>query len=206
LKPGGVLLLTEGDFQLYDHQKNKQGVPIEGEDGSWIQRILFEAYHVMKERGSSMDAGKMLHTYIQRSNMFDNAGYGNIWCSIGPWENASGELGFRLRTIGTLMRQNLTVTYHSSTKPVVIPFSLVKEFVRAVKPVLSYDGYPETLVTTWIARADRQLDSLHPHLYTKWHYAWATRKLDLAESSAECLPQPPPTFFQPWPLPDLQIG
>jgi len=189
LKPGGILLLTEGDFQLYDENLTKSLVPLEGDlEKSWFQRMLFEAYNVMKKRGSSMDAGHSLHTYLSRNPTFEHIGYQHVLCPVGPWkEGESVEETHQLHVMGTLMRQNAT------------------EFVRALKPLLVSEGYPPETVQTWIEQTENQLNSLTPRTYTKWHFCWGVLKKDPGEGPIQPLPTQPSSYGLTWPLPDVRL-
>ena len=118
---GGVLLFTEGNFQLLNEHKQPQEIAFgDGLPGqSWFARTLFgacdrfspcsppiltptitEAYNAMKARGSSMDAGVMLERYLQRCPEITNAKVQDVLIPIGPWEKGkttaailSSELG-----------------------------------------------------------------------------------------------------------------
>lgn len=189
LKPGGILLLTEGDFQLYDENYQKAAVPLEGDlENSWFQRMLFEAYNVMKKRGSSMDAGHSLHTYLSRNSSFEHIGYRHVWCPVGSWKGGeTAEEDQRQRIMGTLMRQN------------------AREFVRALSPLLVSEGYPSETVTAWIERTEEQLTALNPRLYTKWHFCWGVLKGNEFGSPVQPLPTQPSSYGIPWPLPDVRL-
>jgi hypothetical protein len=127
---GGVLLLVEGELQVYSSQK----VPIDPAFGpndpgaSWMAQIIFgmfifeppdhlssgyirsESYNAFKSRGSSIDAGIQLHSWLVANPLFEQEEYSRLFCPIGPWETgATPAETERLRTIGEWMRANSKV-------------------------------------------------------------------------------------------------
>ncbi|KAG8701238.1 hypothetical protein FRC09_005486 [Ceratobasidium sp. 395] len=161
LRPGGIILVVEGDLQLYSYLREPQELAYgDGNpDKSWMARMLFEAFTTMKGRGSHVDANIKIHGWLCENPLFQDEDWAKIFSPIGPWERGRTEAESRkLETIGELMRQN----------------SL--SFVRALKPLLLSEGYfPET-VDRFIAGTDRELAELNVHMYVQWHYAWAIRK------------------------------
>src|ERR1700744_6503514 len=60
-----------------------------------------EAYNVMKKRGSSMDAGHLLHTYLSNNPSFENVGYQSVHCPVGPWKRGrTPEEDYNFRMMG----------------------------------------------------------------------------------------------------------
>ncbi|KAG9127539.1 hypothetical protein FRC07_012555 [Ceratobasidium sp. 392] len=161
LRPGGIILVVEGDLQLYSYLREPQehaygdGNP----DKSWMARMLFEAFTTMKGRGSHVDANIKIYGWLCENQLFQDEDWEKIFSPIGPWERGRTEAETRkLETIGELMRQN----------------SL--SFVRALKPLLLSENYSPETVDRFIAGTDRELAALSVHMYVQWHYAWATRK------------------------------
>lgn len=54
LRPGGILLLGEGEMQLYDEQQRP--VSFSETTSSWTERVFFAGYNAIKTRGGSIDA------------------------------------------------------------------------------------------------------------------------------------------------------
>ncbi|GAB1521736.1 hypothetical protein RhiTH_004833 [Rhizoctonia solani] len=182
---GGILLVIEGDLQLWSYNREPQEIAYGDGDRnkSWMARMLFgalllnitrkgiwllellfipEAFSTMKGRGSHVDANVNLYNWLCQNPLFEDEDWGKLFTPIGPWERGrtTAETN-KLQIIGELMRQN----------------SLA--FVRALKPLLISEGYAPEIVDRFIAGTDRELSELSIHMYVKWHYAWAVRKAEL---------------------------
>ncbi|QRV74817.1 hypothetical protein RhiJN_17527 [Ceratobasidium sp. AG-Ba] len=140
LRPGGVILIVEGDLQLCSYTREPQEIAYGDGDPnkSWMARMLWEAFTTMKSRGSHVDANIKLHGWLCENPLFQDEDWAKIFSPIGPWERGRTAAETRkLETIGELMRQN----------------SLA--FVRALKPLLLAENYfPET-VDRFIAGTDK---------------------------------------------------
>jgi len=135
-----------------------------------------------------MDAGHTLHTYLSRNSSFEHIGYQHVWCPVGSWKRGeTHDEDQKQRIMGTLMSQN------------------AREFVRALSPLLISEGYPPAVVQVWIDRTEKQLTSLAPRTYTKWHFCWGIRKDNHGEDVLPPLPAQPSSYGIPWPLPDIQL-
>jgi len=160
LRPGGVLILIEGNFEILNEfgevQERAYG---EGGPGqSWFARICFEAYNTMKARGSHVDAGIMLERWMRNCRDLDQVGYRTLNIPLGPWEQGATEEETRQKEfMGTLMRQNM------------------KEFARALKPTFLSNGYPPDLVDRFISGVDQELSELQLHMHLRYHHSWARR-------------------------------
>ncbi|KAF8606425.1 S-adenosyl-L-methionine-dependent methyltransferase [Ceratobasidium sp. AG-I] len=161
LRPGGYLLMVEGDMLLASHRRELQETA--NGDGnpskSWFARILFEAFSSAKARGAQVDAHDKLHGWICENQLVEDACWAKHFIPIGPWER--GRTAFETRkmeVIGELMRQN----------------SLA--FARAFKPLLLSEGYSSETIDRFIAGADKELNELSVHMYAPWYYFWAVRK------------------------------
>ncbi|CAE6427015.1 unnamed protein product [Rhizoctonia solani] len=161
LRPGGLILVVEGDLELFSYTREPQEIAYGDGDRnkSWMARMLFEAFSTMKSRGSHVDANANLYNWLCQNPLFEAEDWGKLFTPIGPWERGrtTAETN-KLQIIGELMRQN----------------SLA--FVRALKPLLISEGYAPEIVDRFIAGTDRELSELSIHMYVKWHYAWAVRK------------------------------
>ncbi|CEL55224.1 hypothetical protein RSOLAG1IB_01232 [Rhizoctonia solani AG-1 IB] len=170
LRPGGLILVIEGDLQLFSYTREPQEIAYGDGDRnrSWMARMLFEAFTTMKSRGSHVDANANIYNWLCQNPLFEDEDWGKLFTPIGPWERGrtAAETN-KLQIIGELMRQN----------------SLA--FVRALKPLLISEGYAPEIVDRFISGTDRELSELSIHMYVKWHYAWAVRK---AESDPSLVP------------------
>ncbi|KAH8116984.1 S-adenosyl-L-methionine-dependent methyltransferase [Phellopilus nigrolimitatus] len=160
VRPGGVLLFMEGNLEIQNEQMTGQeaafGDAAPGQ--SWLARSTFEAYNLMKARGSYVDAGMMLERWMLSCRDLTDVQSREIWTPVGPWKTGSTlEETQRLEMVGQLMRQNM------------------KEYVRSCKPMFVATGYPPALIERFIEGTDKELDELSLRMYVKWHYAWSRR-------------------------------
>ncbi|KAL5529605.1 hypothetical protein ACEPAG_5590 [Sanghuangporus baumii] len=160
VRPGGILLYTEGNLEMYNEKGTAQEPAFgDGAPGqSWLARATFEAYNLMKSRGSSLDAGRFLGRWMESCPILREVQYREILTPIGPWKKGSTqEETQRLQMMGTLMRQNM------------------KEYVRSCQPMFVATGYPPALIERFLEGTDKELDELSLHMYVKWHHAWGRR-------------------------------
>lgn len=86
LRPGGVLLLGDGDMQVFDEDKQPIAYAEEGQPGfSWTQRIFFASYNAMKNKGGSVDSPSMNPTWLRAINTFTDIGWHKVFIPMGPW-------------------------------------------------------------------------------------------------------------------------
>lgn len=83
LRPGGMLLLGDGEMQLYDEQR--QPLQYTEQDASWVQRIFFAAYNAMRNRGGCMDSNYMSPTWLRSVESLTDVGWDKVFVPIGPW-------------------------------------------------------------------------------------------------------------------------
>lgn len=167
LKPGGVALLCDGDFQLLDHNLEPQEMALDDEQNdppmySWLARLFFETYNTFKTAGSAMDAGIMLERWLKDTEAFENVQGAKVHNPIGPWKTSSNpqEHAKYLYT-GTLMLENII------------------EFAHALIPVLlreSPNQYTLRQMQEWVLNAQHELETLSVRMYARYHYAWATKR------------------------------
>ncbi|KZV85115.1 S-adenosyl-L-methionine-dependent methyltransferase [Exidia glandulosa HHB12029] len=162
LRPGGVLLLVEGDMVIFDEDLRPHalaGDPLYPEDaGSWLARMLHEARNVMVQRGSSMGSGRKFRAFLGRRRDLVNAGFAEVFTNVGPWKRGpTDDVTAHYDMIGNLMRQN------------------ARQFVRSLRVLLLQHGFTEPQVEQFIAGTDRELEDLTLHMHTTWHYAWAEK-------------------------------
>ncbi|EJD53301.1 S-adenosyl-L-methionine-dependent methyltransferase [Auricularia subglabra TFB-10046 SS5] len=164
LRPGGVLLLVEGDMTLFG--EDLRPFPLAG--------LQTEAREAMKLRGSSMGSGGKFRAFLGRRTDLVNVGCAEVFTNVGPWKKGAfvycaveGPYNVRLgptteatahyNLIGGLMRQN------------------ARAFVRSLRIFLIQTGFSPERVDQLIAATDEELDEMSVHMYTAWHYAWAEK-------------------------------
>ncbi|EPQ58002.1 S-adenosyl-L-methionine-dependent methyltransferase [Gloeophyllum trabeum ATCC 11539] len=155
LRPGGVLLLADGEMQLYDESKEPLAALEPGEPGfTWTQKVFFAAYNAMKNRGGCIDSPTLTPRWLQEDGHFTNIGWNKIFVPIGPWVETASP---RERQMAEMMRTN-TLTH-----------------INGMAPLLLSEGYfPET-VEKMQREAAIEVQSLRVHLYSRWNFAWAIK-------------------------------
>ena len=86
LRPRGVILVGDGEMQLYDEQKRPMSFSDLGQPGfSWTHMILFAAYTAMKNKGGSVDSPLMGPTWLREIDSLTDVGWQKVFIPIGPW-------------------------------------------------------------------------------------------------------------------------
>ncbi|KAG8859393.1 hypothetical protein FRB91_008262 [Serendipita sp. 411] len=160
LRPGGVAILVEGDWRPYREDKITPYplAGLGGNEGSWWGRICFEAFELMKKRGSSIDGGdeveKGLHHPLLRDNQ--TASY---FVPLGPWAIGDTEdYTADLKKQGQLMAEN------------------AKEFTGALSHLFEDAGLQSEVVSSWLDNVNADLENDKIHQYVKYRYAWGIKK------------------------------
>ncbi|PCH37869.1 S-adenosyl-L-methionine-dependent methyltransferase [Wolfiporia cocos MD-104 SS10] len=155
LRPGGVLLLADGEQQLYDEDQRPMPLSDHGEPGfSWCHRVFFASYNAMKTRGGSIDSPSMSPTWLRAIDSLTDVGWHKIFIPMGPWHYADE----RERVLSELCRENCL------------------RYISGLTPLLLSEGYLPEAVDHMCREAATELRELRTHLYTRWSFAWAVRK------------------------------
>ena len=86
LRPGGVVLLGDGEMQLYDEWQEPLAYSEQGSPNfSWLHSIFFAGYNAMKTRGGSVDSPSMNPTWLRNIDAFTDVGWHKVFIPIGPW-------------------------------------------------------------------------------------------------------------------------
>ncbi|KDQ60927.1 hypothetical protein JAAARDRAFT_173301 [Jaapia argillacea MUCL 33604] len=154
LRPGGVLLLADGEMQLYDANKVAMAVVEPGEPGfSWTQRIFFATYNSMKNRGSCIDSPHMSPTWLEAMEGLVDIDWCKVFIPLGPWPADPLE-----QMLGEMNRTNCL------------------KHISGMAPLLLNEGYFQETVDKMIREATLELTELRVHLYTRWSFAWAVKQ------------------------------
>lgn len=153
LRPGGVLLLGDGEMQLYDDQK--QALPFIEPCVSATHRVFFAAYNAMKARGSCTDSPSMTPSWLRNVETLTDVGWHKVFIPIGPWMYANE----RERVLAEMLRSN-TLAY-----------------ISGMKPLLLSEGYTAEAVEKMLADATNEVKEGKIHLHARWSFAWAMKKL-----------------------------
>ncbi|KAI0797651.1 S-adenosyl-L-methionine-dependent methyltransferase [Abortiporus biennis] len=155
LRPGGVILLGDGDMQLYDETMRPVPYSEPGQPNfSYTHRIFFAAYNAMKNRGGSIDSASMSPTWLRAIDKFTDVGWHKVYIPMGPWIYVDE----RSRVVAEMLRQN------------------VYSYISTLTPLLLSEGYLAEAVETMQNEAKAELRELKVHLYSRWSYAWAVKK------------------------------
>ncbi|TDL18966.1 S-adenosyl-L-methionine-dependent methyltransferase [Rickenella mellea] len=93
LKPGGILLIADGDPNLLNEHKELQEMAF-GDGGpgqSWLARGMFEGVNALKRRGSSSDDSVILYEILYNCPLLEDVGEHSHFVPIGPWERGGPE-------------------------------------------------------------------------------------------------------------------
>ena len=84
VRPGGLIDLTEFDFQTYDH--NHQLVPIDRSRYSppWWARWLSHMRDAIEEKGGDVHAANHIHSWVARNSAFECVVYREHFVSVAP--------------------------------------------------------------------------------------------------------------------------
>lgn len=90
LRTGGVLLLGDGEQQLYDEYKRPMPLSDPDTPGfSWIHKVFFATYNAMKNRGGSPDSPSMNPTWLRAIDSLTDVGWHKVFIPMGPWRYGS---------------------------------------------------------------------------------------------------------------------
>ncbi|KAI0082841.1 S-adenosyl-L-methionine-dependent methyltransferase [Panus rudis PR-1116 ss-1] len=155
LRPGGVLLLGDGEMQLYDQDKKPLAYTEPGRPGfSWIHRIFFAGYNAMKNRGGSIDSASMSPTWLRANTLFTDVGWHKIFIPIGPWTYQDE----RSRVLAEMLRMNCL------------------SYISGLGPLLLSEGYLPESVEELQQKAKAELQELRVRVFSRWNFAWAVKK------------------------------
>lgn len=165
LRPNGLVFLTELDMELF--QDNGEILSPAFEDksrGSWLARILFEAYQTCRRSGAAMEAGLMHERWLRNTPGFTSVRIEKVYHPIGPWMTSHDSYeARRFREVGTLMQEN------------------TRDLVTSLRPLLLNDGFFEEHVNQMMDKALQEISSGSlPHgggmrVFTKWNCASARK-------------------------------
>lgn len=155
LRPRGVILLGDGEMQLYDEDKRPMSFVEQGQPGfSWTHKIFFAAYTAMKNKGGSVDSPAMGPTWLREVETLEDVGWQKVFIPIGPWYYEDE----RSRIVAEMLRVN----------------SL--SYISGLGPLLLSEGYLPEVVETMQREARAEIEELRVRIFTRWSFAWAVRK------------------------------
>ncbi|KAJ3553866.1 hypothetical protein NM688_g3394 [Phlebia brevispora] len=170
LRPSGVLLLGDGEMQLYDEQKRP--ISFSEPNPSWTHRIFFAAYNAMKNRGGSPDAPSMSPTWLRAIDSLTDVGWHKVFVPIGPWIYGERSYTDRARPHGS--------NREAANEREKILADMLRTnclaFISGMGPLLMSEGYLPESVEKMQHEAGMELQELRVRLYSRWSFAWAVKK------------------------------
>ncbi|PVF94111.1 hypothetical protein CPB86DRAFT_789361 [Serendipita vermifera] len=181
LKPGGLLMVMEGDRLVEaDRIKLVAVAKVEGsetdssanDNESWLARILHEA-----ATGNALNGADVAQSY----DAFDHGLWSHPLCDpetaraasvfvpVGPWATDPDPVKSRkLQIVGALMQQAF-LSLHA-----------------AFRPLFLQHGLEEASVDEWIRKATQEIQTMNPRVWGRLRYCWGRRR------SADGSPAPAP--------------
>ncbi|KAH9952099.1 S-adenosyl-L-methionine-dependent methyltransferase [Amylocystis lapponica] len=156
LRPGGVVLLGDGDMQLFDEQQRPLALSERGTPGfSWTHKVFFAAYNAMKNRGANIDSPSMSPTWLRSIDSLTDVGWHKVFIPIGPWQYNTE----RERIIAEMICTDCM------------------QYISGMAPMFLSEGFLPEVVDTMLREACAELRELRVHLYSRWNFAWALKKV-----------------------------
>ncbi|KZT09627.1 S-adenosyl-L-methionine-dependent methyltransferase [Laetiporus sulphureus 93-53] len=155
LRPGGMLLLGDGEQQLYDEHKRPLALSDPGTPNfSWIHKMFFASYSAMKNRGGNIDSPSMSPTWLRAIDSLTDVGWHKLFIPMGPWRYDDE----RERVLSELCHENCL------------------RYISGLAPLLLSEGYLPEYVDEMCREASNELRELRTRLYTRWSFAWAVKR------------------------------
>ncbi|KAG8825269.1 hypothetical protein FRC17_008768 [Serendipita sp. 399] len=205
LKPGGILVVIDGDYRLckdmdtiYPVAKLPGDADVCGvsEDGSWMSRVMWEAHEACTIAGSNialavdvLDRGLWDYPLLDPKTVVG----GHFFCPLGSWATADDPIQSQtLQYVGILMRQNF-LNLH-----------------RAYHAILRKHGMQQNVLDEWARMTDEELIKGKRKVWARFTFSCAQRRAG-SNLSAPALPasstpsepvidssQPPFATYQEW--------
>ncbi|KAG8860361.1 hypothetical protein FRB91_003774 [Serendipita sp. 411] len=171
LRPGGLLILAEIDWQLYEEDMKTPVIPASDEHpkGCWIQRFLEESRDAACKNGSDLLETRQ----VLQEGLWDKPNIDNTTCRSAslylPISNPSEvqELPRRMESAASLMKQNLMVLH------------------RSLHRILRTAEISQEQLDQWSSEADKELERGDKRLWIRVRYAWGRRKASPEASPTE---------------------
>ncbi|KAG8835203.1 hypothetical protein FRB91_001163 [Serendipita sp. 411] len=194
LKPGGIMIWMDGDYDILSRDRNVYSIPASEyhPDGSWLTRFFYEMRRFAVGVGRS-DIFTMIDTLsggLWDDELLDPATCqaADLILPVGPWVNdADPGQNQRLKFIGTLMQHDF------------------KNAHRATHPPLTKAGLtPETL-TAWSDLADKEMTVMEKPMWFRFIYAWGRRRAKPGASAPPLPAKAPNPDYAPPPYPYFTV-
>ncbi|KAG8967240.1 hypothetical protein FRC03_010315 [Tulasnella sp. 419] len=183
LRPGGIALLVEADFELLNEHLEPLNAAQDDDDSpntSWLSRFFMETYETLKQRGSDIDGSRNIGTLIRDCTLLENCGKQTLYTNVGPWlrgtwsQNPHETLVIRRRI---LEGSNPTEQERYDRIGELLRSDLL-ELGDSFKPLLLSEGYFPDVVNQILDNMKKELNDSNFHSYIQWHFAWGTRRIE----------------------------
>lgn len=177
LKPGGIVIWLDGDYDLYWGYPPKYMPPYSEAypEGSGLQRIFYETRRAATAKGSDIFGMSLAldEGLWQQSDILDPATCqtASLLLPMGEWMksddiNEAQLLGF----VGKLMRQDIMAAH------------------KGAQPVLLKAGWPQTVLDEWSSKADDEITN--GKVSIRMRLAWGRRRGDSGQPAPALEPIP----------------
>ncbi|PVF94106.1 S-adenosyl-L-methionine-dependent methyltransferase [Serendipita vermifera] len=179
LKPGGFLIIMEGDHMYETRHKLARLKKMRGdpdvsavsENGSYLRRMIVEVCEAGTLAGSCINrAGELIDWGLWEYPLIDpdTCSSGGFYLPIGPWARApTTDDTQMLHYAGTLMRQSF-LNIH-----------------RAYHKVFFQHGMSQDVLNEWSHHIDDELTRQTQKIWVRFQFCWGRRR------AADGLPAPP---------------
>ncbi|KAG9048161.1 hypothetical protein FS837_000579 [Tulasnella sp. UAMH 9824] len=178
LKPGGVLLWTGGDFDLYTEDYGKLPRVEEGKEGWCARHAILHQYQeatlqvekrsitvsrtwLALDLSTSRKQGRKLHgindfkTHLGDSEHFTYRGQEDAFCPIGVWKEDTPETAWK--QVGALFALNMG------------------RMLPILGNLLVQSGTDKETIDRWLATVKEEIETCNPKTQALFRHLWAVR-------------------------------
>ncbi|CCA71910.1 hypothetical protein PIIN_05845 [Serendipita indica DSM 11827] len=217
LKPGGIVLWMDGDYDMCTKERDVYSVPASDAhpDGSWFTRILFETSRATLQMGVSdlFAMSSMLSLGLWDDPLLDpeTCGAGDLFMPIGPWATDPNPLqNQRLSHVGTLIRQDLSNGHralHAPLRKVGISAETCNEWSELADKGIALNS-PSAILHL---NVHEEMNEMKKPLFLRFACAWGRRRAAPGKPAPPLPPVSPstereddlPSSLPPYPFFDL---
>ncbi|TFK49097.1 S-adenosyl-L-methionine-dependent methyltransferase [Heliocybe sulcata] len=163
VKPGGLLVLADGDLRVYNSQKHLLHAAVDGEDNAATDRCWFARWAKEWTSQTCPDGYFPIEDRVEQLKQdsgidLEKAG-GVVHRQYFAPVNWPGEGVEHGEELGGIMKLNLT------------------RFVDACKPSFLASGYDPEIVERWISEIQNEMEDGKLRYYCPWHVVSAFRRI-----------------------------
>ncbi|KAG8986801.1 hypothetical protein FRB90_003768, partial [Tulasnella sp. 427] len=157
LRPGGVFISLEAQFELFDAARKPFGAQSPSDPNfSWMHRLLTSAGKAMRARNPGLPELERIPSRLaELGDVWQEISSTVFYTPIGAWDPQMPPIE---RQVGELMARNCL------------------QFTEAARPLLSSLGEPSEVVETWISNTQTELREAKVKQYGRWPGVWAIKR------------------------------